>query len=253
MAADALGQGAAVTRDLRRRARVRVAGRGHHLHGGRGCACLDRRSATCPRRRSSRRSSSPCAATTIARRRPYGACAARWRPRRKHEVSAAYDRAGREPVARAKRRRSAAMSSVQAARLPDGGGWHLQHGPIDLDRRVRPQGRGRRAAVFGAAPWPSFDEVLGDLGAGSCRSCAPGWARSTRPLAHVGPVARRMLAACRPLSRRFNFITPMAAVAGCGGRSRALPRWTAAATLGVVPTSTTAATSRFTWRQRVRL
>ena len=55
---------------LRRRAGLRLAGRRHHLHGRRDRACPTAPSATCRRRRWSRRSSSPCPRRLSRARRP---------------------------------------------------------------------------------------------------------------------------------------------------------------------------------------
>src|SRR3546814_9374669 len=89
--------------------------------------------------------------------------------------------------------------------LPDGR-LHLQEGPIDLviagvgaDKEVR---RAYAAAVC-------FEDVLPGLVAGLPALKQP--VAEDSPVVQ-GPVARRMVAACRP--HRLQFVTPMAAVAG---------------------------------------
>jgi ApbE superfamily uncharacterized protein (UPF0280 family) len=94
-----------------------------------------------------------------------------------------------------------------AARLLADGRLHLQHGPIDLII----EGFGEPAEVtlaYGQA-WQRFQDILSTLVAElpllRCKVADdhPGV---------EGPVARRMLTACRP--HAATFITPMAAVAG---------------------------------------
>ncbi|NNH29590.1 UPF0280 family protein [Rhizobium sp. SEMIA 4085] len=107
----------------------------------------------------------------------------------------------------------------QARYLPDqdgsGGRLHLQHGPIDLvigaddGARLRCNAADMRARAFEVAT-ARFETVLEEL-------------TSELPLLRTeadpdmsdpgGSVARRMVAAVKPLSR-YRFITPMAAVAG---------------------------------------
>src|SRR5260221_290803 len=94
-----------------------------------------------------------------------------------------------------------------AARLLADGRLHLQHGPIDLVI----EGFGEREEVTLAyrQAWQRFQDILPTL-------------VTELPLLRrqvdddhpglEGPVARRMLAACRP--HAATFITPMAAVAG---------------------------------------
>lgn len=84
--------------------------------------------------------------------------------------------------------------------------WHFQHGPIDLV--IEPFGTEDAAERVVACGWERFatvlDELVGEL------------ALLRRPVeaadAVQGPVARRMVAACRPHAAVF--VTPMAAVAG---------------------------------------
>jgi ApbE superfamily uncharacterized protein (UPF0280 family) len=97
--------------------------------------------------------------------------------------------------------------AVQAALLPDGRRLHLNHGPIDVVIEAwgsQPE----VAAAYGQAA-ASFEFVLASLVAELPVLRRP--LNSVEP-ALVGPVARRMLAACWPY--RAGFITPMAAVAG---------------------------------------
>jgi ApbE superfamily uncharacterized protein (UPF0280 family) len=95
----------------------------------------------------------------------------------------------------------------QARALPDGR-LHLQHGPIDLilGASADPAARSRalRAATDRFAT--VLDELCAEL-AGLRAEAGP-----HAPPLH-GPVARRMEAAVRPHAA-WNFITPMAAVAG---------------------------------------
>jgi ApbE superfamily uncharacterized protein (UPF0280 family) len=91
--------------------------------------------------------------------------------------------------------------------LPDGKRLHLQHGPIDLI--IEAFGAGEEIALAYGQAQRRFATVLPELVAELPRL------RQPVDAAHPGldgPVARRMLAACRP--HRRSFITPMAAVAG---------------------------------------
>lgn len=86
-----------------------------------------------------------------------------------------------------------------------GGRLHLQHGPIDLVLRAW----GAEAALRDAqeAAWERFRTILPEL-AGELHELRRPMAE--RPRVET-PVARRMVAACRP---HREFVTPMAAVAG---------------------------------------
>jgi ApbE superfamily uncharacterized protein (UPF0280 family) len=91
------------------------------------------------------------------------------------------------------------------ARLPDGR-WHFQHGPIDLilaaDGDPRAVARAFETAATRFAT--ILVELVGEL---------PLLRRPVQQATGVvGPVARRMVAACFP--HQDDFITPMAAVAG---------------------------------------
>ncbi|HUC60591.1 MAG TPA: UPF0280 family protein [Alphaproteobacteria bacterium] len=84
--------------------------------------------------------------------------------------------------------------------------WHFQHGPIDLV--IEPFGTEAARARVIARGWRRFQTVLDELVAELAFLRAP----VQEAEGVTGPVARRMLAACRPHGRVF--ITPMAAVAG---------------------------------------
>ncbi|SDE38269.1 UPF0280 family protein [Ruegeria marina] len=99
------------------------------------------------------------------------------------------------------------MTTAVAALLPDGKRLHLQHGPIDLIIGAE-GGPGAREAAFSAAT-ARFQTVLGELVDELPllkTELAP-----DEPLP-LGPVARRMDAACRPFTALR--LTRMAAVAG---------------------------------------
>ncbi len=103
------------------------------------------------------------------------------------------------------------------ARFGDGR-WHFQHGPIDLVIGV--DGDAAAVGLALASAWARFagvlDELVGELPLllAPCRA-APHGPAPGGPVAPRGPVARRMVDACRPYAQRFGlFVTPMAAVAG---------------------------------------
>lgn len=87
-----------------------------------------------------------------------------------------------------------------------GGRLHLSHGPIDLV--LKAWGAPQALSAAYAAAVGRFQQVLPEL----CQELG----NLRRPLQEqpvlAGPVARRMLAACRPFASVF--LTPMAAVAG---------------------------------------
>jgi uncharacterized protein len=100
------------------------------------------------------------------------------------------------------------MQSGPAMRLlPDGKRLHLQHGPIDLV--IEAFGVGEEIALAYGQAQRRFATVLPELVAELPLLRQP--VDATHPGVE-GPVARRMLAACRP--HGGSFITPMAAVAG---------------------------------------
>lgn len=93
-----------------------------------------------------------------------------------------------------------------------GGRWHFQHGPIDLV--IGADGEPDAVGTALESAWERFAGVLEELVGELALLRAP-----CGPAGHGagprGPVARRMVEACRPFSGRFGlFVTPMAAVAG---------------------------------------
>ena len=103
------------------------------------------------------------------------------------------------------------MSGAQRARLADGR-WHFQHGPIDCILGAD----GDAAAVAGAVEraWSRFGGILAELvdELPLLRTdLASAEGAAVRPR---GPIARRMVAACRAHATNGRFITAMAAVAG---------------------------------------
>jgi ApbE superfamily uncharacterized protein (UPF0280 family) len=95
----------------------------------------------------------------------------------------------------------------QARLLPDGRRLHLQHGPIDLI--IEAFGEAAEVRLAYRQAWRRFQDVLSTLVAELPLLRRP--VDATHP-GVSGPVARRMLAACRPHAGVF--VTPMAAVAG---------------------------------------
>ncbi len=94
-----------------------------------------------------------------------------------------------------------------SARLLPDGRLHLQHGPIDLV--IEAFGEASEVTLAYRQAWRRFQDILAMLVA------ELPLLRRPVDAAHPGvdgPVARRMLAACRP--HAGTFITPMAAVAG---------------------------------------
>jgi hypothetical protein len=100
------------------------------------------------------------------------------------------------------------MNGPVRARFPDGR-WHFQHGPIDLV--IGADGDAGAVAASVEACWQAFQDVLPVLVSELSHLRSP----CTPTLRLHGPVARRMLRACRPFADEFGlFVTPMAAVAG---------------------------------------
>lgn len=87
-----------------------------------------------------------------------------------------------------------------------GGRLHFQHGPIDVV--LKAWGAERDVATAYAAASARFRDVLGELVGELGELRKP----MDRNPAVTSPVARRMVAACRPFADVF--VTPMAAVAG---------------------------------------
>lgn len=102
------------------------------------------------------------------------------------------------------------MTSAQRQPLP-GDRWHFQHGPIDIV--IGAEGEAEALVAAHEAAWARFEPLLGEL----VREL-PLLREAVRPEAGnplQGEVARRMWAACAPLTAAAcGFITPMAAVAG---------------------------------------
>ena len=92
------------------------------------------------------------------------------------------------------------------------GRWHFQHGPIDCIVGV--DGAEEVAAAALEQAWARFEGVLAEL-VGELPLLRSDLSMARAPsVAAQGPVARRMLAACRPYAEAGTFITAMAAVAG---------------------------------------
>ena len=103
------------------------------------------------------------------------------------------------------------MSGAVRAQLGDGR-WHFQHGPIDCI--LSAEGEAGAAAECLEHAWARFRGVLDELVAElpllrTDLSSLPGG-----QVAPQGPIARRMVEACRPHAAAGRFITAMAAVAG---------------------------------------
>ncbi len=103
------------------------------------------------------------------------------------------------------------MNGAQRQPL-SGGRWHFHHGPIDCV--IGADGEPAVLAQSLEAAWTRFQGVLAELVSElpllrTDLAAAPG-----HELAAQGPIARRMVAACRPYAAMGRFITPMAAVAG---------------------------------------
>ena len=103
------------------------------------------------------------------------------------------------------------MSGAVRQRLAEGR-WHFQHGPIDCI--LGAEGEAGVAAQCIERAWARFatllDELVAELPALRTDLSSPTGAC----VAPRGPVARRMVAACRAHAQDGRFITAMAAVAG---------------------------------------
>ena len=97
--------------------------------------------------------------------------------------------------------------ATAARRAPRPGGWHFQHGPMDIV--IGAEGDARAVTAAHEAAWARFATVLDEL-VGELAALRRPVAGERCPL--QGRVARRMWHACRAV--REGFITPMAAVAG---------------------------------------
>jgi ApbE superfamily uncharacterized protein (UPF0280 family) len=93
-----------------------------------------------------------------------------------------------------------------AVQMLKGDRLHLQHGPIDVV--LKAWGTERAVAAAYQAVAERFQGVLGEL-VGELDELRKPMDESPTV---TGPIARRMVAACRPFADRF--VTPMAAVAG---------------------------------------
>ncbi len=102
-------------------------------------------------------------------------------------------------------------SGAQRRPLP-GARWHFQHGPIDCV--IGADGEPAAVARAFEAAWARFQGVLAELVAElpllrTNLAAAPG-----RVVPVTGPMAQRMVAACRTYAQQGIFVTAMAAVAG---------------------------------------
>ena len=105
---------------------------------------------------------------------------------------------------------SARSATGAARRRLDGDRWHFQHGPIDCI--VSADGDAGAVAAAIEAAWARFQPLLAEL-VGELPLLRADLS-SEAPVEPRGPVARRMIAACRPHGEDGRFITAMAAVAG---------------------------------------
>ncbi|MDQ6627734.1 MAG: UPF0280 family protein [Pseudomonadota bacterium] len=108
-------------------------------------------------------------------------------------------------------RQAAATSGPARARLSDGR-WHFQHGPIDCI--LAADGEAGAVTECIERAWRRFACILGEL-VGELPLLRVDLASDDgAAVAPQGPVARRMVAACRRHVGAGRFITAMAAVAG---------------------------------------
>ena len=103
------------------------------------------------------------------------------------------------------------MSAALRAQLGDGR-WHFQHGPIDCI--LSAEGESGAAAQCVEHAWQRFQGVLDELVAELPLLRADLSSASGAQVAPQGPIARRMVGACRAHATGGRFITAMAAVAG---------------------------------------
>jgi len=104
---------------------------------------------------------------------------------------------------------SAAATGALRRRL-DADRWHFQHGPIDCI--VSADGDGAAVAAAIETGWARFQTLLAEL-VGELALLRADLSAGAIVLPR-GPVARRMVEACRPHGEGGRFITAMAAVAG---------------------------------------
>ena len=105
---------------------------------------------------------------------------------------------------------SARSQTGAARRRLDADRWHFQHGPIDCI--VSADGDDRAVAAAIETGWARFETLLAEL-VGELALLRTDLSAGA-PALPRGPVARRMVAACRPHGQDGRFITAMAAVAG---------------------------------------
>ena len=244
-------------RDLRRRAGLRVAGRRHHRDGRRDAHARQqlRHGADAGDRGADRVQH---AARRLPRaRRPHGARAAArarcWRaapgtttarrPARRWRARSSARIPGRSGSRRCWADRPIACAP-QRARASSDGRWHFQHGPIDI--------------VIGADGEPARSRAAHERRMAALRdACSTSWSREL-PLLRL-PVERRRCplqgasrgacgAACRAVSRRLHHADGGGGRRGGAGADRAATTRPASR----APGSTTAATSRCTWRRASR-
>ena len=103
------------------------------------------------------------------------------------------------------------MSGAVRAQLGDGR-WHFQHGPIDCI--LFAEGESGAAAECIDRAWLRFRGVLDELVAELPLLRTDLSSPSGAAVEPHGPIARRMVAACRAHAANGRFITAMAAVAG---------------------------------------
>ena len=103
------------------------------------------------------------------------------------------------------------MSGAVQYRLADGR-WHFQHGPIDCI--VSAEGESGAAAECIERAWRRFGGVLEELVAELPLLRADLSSAAGASVAPRGPIARRMVEACRAHARQGRIMTAMAAVAG---------------------------------------
>src|SRR6185295_16555298 len=107
--------------------------------------------------------------------------------------------------------RRRAVSGAVRAQLGDGR-WHFQHGPIDCI--VFAEGESGAAAECVDRAWQRFRGVLDELVAELPLLRVDLASAAGVAVAPRGPIARRMVAACRAHAGSGRFLTAMAAVAG---------------------------------------
>jgi hypothetical protein len=103
------------------------------------------------------------------------------------------------------------MSGAVRRRLADGR-WHFQHGPIDCI--VSAEGDAEAVASCTERAWQRFGGVLDELVAELPLLRADLSSVTGAQIAPTGPIARRMVQACRAHATNGRFMTAMAAVAG---------------------------------------